>query len=318
LQKLAELRDAKAWGRWLREQFDKAETDARAAAEEELRKSRNLPTAPSKNKWKLRVRIFSASHSIRPKVLSAWNAKMDWIKLVAVNSKKNELMIEFILGDNVPIQALWFFGWGLARHFVVALNIATMGFWWWRLPEQISRYYDSLEDLETRRKFTLERSPSLKIDWGENRVLTEEDLGRVAACFVALPGPDRRDQHAAYNYYIGGLTFLSLNDIHWQCEGQAFGNFFESLRAMMEESGDWKRDTPFEPSLLRFLDELFPGMDERDRFAEICRRFESKNFEDMVLTLKEASFMKLFCDAYFLHKIRPNAIDSILRSNATE
>ena len=98
------------------------------------------------------------------------------------------------------------------------------------MPQQISRYYESIEDLETHRQIAVERSPSLKIDWGENRVLTEEDLERVASCFVALPGPDRRDQHLAYNYYIGGLTFLSLNDIHWQCEVQAIGNFIQFAR----------------------------------------------------------------------------------------
>jgi hypothetical protein len=36
LQKLAELRDTRAWGRWLKEQFDKADADARAAAEGEF------------------------------------------------------------------------------------------------------------------------------------------------------------------------------------------------------------------------------------------------------------------------------------------
>jgi hypothetical protein len=105
--------------------------------------------------------------------------------------------------------------------------------------------------------------------------------------------------------------FLSLNDIHWQCEGQAFGNFFECLRAMMEESGSWTQGTPFEPSFVRFLDELFPNLEERDRFAEVCRRFEAKEFECLASTLKEVSFMKLFCDAYFLAKIRPKAIKAI-------
>jgi AbiV family abortive infection protein len=307
LAKLAELRDARVWARWLREQFDTAETEARAVAEQALRRSRNLPEKGSKDKWKLRVRILCASHSIRPKTLSAWNAKSDWIKLVPVSSKKNELIIEFILGENVPIEATWFFGWGLARHFVVALNIGTMGFWWWRMPEQISRYYESIEDLETHRELVVERNPSLKIDWGKNRVLTEQDLANVVSCFVSLPGPDRRDQHAAYNFYIGGLTFLSLNDIHWQCEGQAFGNFFECLRAMMEESGDWTRGTSFEPSFVRFLDDLFPNMDERDRLAEICHCFEADKLKGLVITLKEVAFIKLFCDAYFFAKIRPKA-----------
>jgi hypothetical protein len=103
-----------------------------------------------------------------------------------------------------------------------------------------------------------------------------------------------------------------LNDVHWQCEVQAFGNFFECLRAMMQEKGDWKQNTPFDPSLVRFLSELFPQMDERDRFAEICRRFEAKESEGLAITLKEAAFMKLSCDAYFLTKIRNKAINAKL------
>lgn len=196
------------------------------------------------------------------------------MKLVSVSKK--ELIFELILKDNIPVEALWWFGWGLARHFVVALNIGTMGFWWWRRPEQISRFYESIEDLDKKMKVFVERSPALKIDWGPNRVLTEEDLHRAALCMAALPGPHQRDQHKAYNYYIGGLTFLSLNDIHWQCESTVFGNFLECLKAMMEGEGDWKPDTSFKEAALRFLDDMFPGMDEREHFADLCARFEAK------------------------------------------
>lgn len=266
MAKLGELKDAKAWAQWLKDQFDTADAAARVAAEEELKRSKDLPGTGTKPKWKTRVRILSASHSIRPKALSAWNKQVDWIKLVAVSKK--ELIFELILKENIPVEALWWFGWGLARHFVVVLNIASMGFWWWRLPEQISRFYESIEDLYKKMKIFVERSPALKVDWGANRVLTEEDLRRVALCMAALPGPHQRDQHKAYNYYVGGLTFLSLNDIHWQCESTVFGNFLECLKAMMEEEGDWKPDTSFRDAMLRFLDDMFPKMDEREHFAE--------------------------------------------------
>jgi hypothetical protein len=103
LDKLAELKDAKAWGRWLKDLFDKAEAEARQAAEKEIERSRNLPETKTKDKWKLRVRIISASHSIRLKVLSDWNEKSNWIKLSAVSGKKNELLIDFVFGDNVPV-----------------------------------------------------------------------------------------------------------------------------------------------------------------------------------------------------------------------
>jgi hypothetical protein len=295
----------------LKEQFDNAEKEALATAQNEMQRSQNLPIKRTNDKWKMRVRIFSDSHSIRPKTLTVWNEHSNWIKLVPVSGKKDQLFLEFILGDDVPIEGLWFFGWGLARQFVVALNIGTMGFWWWRMPEQISRYYEKLEDLETKREFAIERKPALKVDWGDNRVLSEADISRVAACFATLPGPDKRDKHAAYNYYIGGITFLSINDVHWQCEVQAYGNFHESLKAMMKDSGDWKGNTPFDVTFGKFLDESFPGFDEREQLLDICRRFETKNLEGIVITLKEVSFIKLFCDAYFLRTIGPTALKEL-------
>src|SRR5581483_8001216 len=180
--KLGELKDAKAWALWLKNEFDTADAAARAAVEEELKRSRDLPGKGTKNKWKMRIRILSASHSIRPKALTAWNKQVEWVKLVSATKK--ELIFELTLKNNVPVEGLWWFGWGLARHFVVALNIGTMGFWWWRLTEQISRFYESIEDLEKKMKIFVERSPALKIDWGPNRVLTEEDLHRVALCMA--------------------------------------------------------------------------------------------------------------------------------------
>jgi len=303
--KLAELNDPKAWVEWLREQFSNAESEALLAAENEIKRSQNLPDQKTKDKWKLKVRILCDSHSIRPKVLTTWNQKSDWVKLVAVSGKKNQLVVEFILGDNVPIESLWYFGWGVARQFVVALNIGTMGFWWWRMPEQLSRYYEGIRDLENSRDFNIERKPSLKIDWGQNRVFSEEDLGRVAMCFASLPGPDDGEKHEAFNFYIGGITFLSLNDVHWQCEVQAYGNFHESLKAMMKGFGDWAADTAFDIQFIKLIQEFFPSFDEIERYREICRRYESKNIVGLSVTLQEVSFMKLFCDSFFLRAIGP-------------
>ncbi len=246
LDKLAELEDVLQWTSWLKGLFDQAEADGRLAAQKELERSRNnLPATKTKDKWKLRVRILCASHSVRPKVLSAWNEKSDWIKLSAVSSRKNELLIDFIFGDDVPVDGLWYFGWEVARQFVVALNIGTMGFWWWRMPEQVSRYYESIRDLESGDELKLERRPSLRIDWGENRTLTMEDLGRVAAVFASFPPRDPKGKPTGLDYYVGGITFLSLNDVHWQCEVQSFGNFFESLRAMTK-SLTWPPGSAFE------------------------------------------------------------------------
>ncbi|HEU0160982.1 MAG TPA: AbiV family abortive infection protein [Rhizomicrobium sp.] len=307
IEKLSELKDAKAWVKWLKEQFEKASTDGLAAIQVELQRSKSLPEKPERDKWRVRVRLISDSHSVRPGTLKTWNDHSQWIKLLPAPPKKNQLFLELTLGDNIPIEGVWWFAWGVARHFVTALNIGSMGFWWWRMPEQVNRFYESIVDLDQpQMEIAIERNPSLKIDWGENRALSQDDLARTAMAFAALPGPGQREKHAAFNYYIGGITFLSLNDVHWQCEIQAFGNFYLSLKEMMKDVGDWDGTSPFETPMLKFLDELFPGLEERDRFSELCRAFDTgEPLKPGFVTLRETSFIKLFCDAYFMRRIQP-------------
>jgi len=308
MSKLSELKNVLSWVGWLKEELDKQTAENIRLWQIEVERSRNVSGVGTKAKWKVRIRIYSDSHSIRSKELATWNKTVDWIKLVAVPEKKNQLIVEFTLRDNVPVQALWHFAWGLARHFVVALNIGSMGFWSWRMPVDVNKYYESIEDLEAKAKVVLERSPSLKVDWGEHRVLTSEDLGKVSACFTALPGPNNRNKHGPFNYYIGGLTFLSLNDVHWQCESTVFGNFFECLREMMAEVGEWRRGEPFEPVFKNYLLELISPEDEDlHKIVEIARAAEAGTLDKVTVTLREASFAKLFCDAYFLKKLLPRS-----------
>jgi AbiV family abortive infection protein len=310
LDKLAEFKDVRAWVRWLKDLFDEAEAQGRAAAQREIERSAQPPEEKTKDKWQFRVRIVGASHSIRPKTLTAWNEKSNWIKLSAGANKK-ELFIDFILGDNVPVQALWYFGWGVARQFVVALNIGSMGFWWWHMPQHVDRWFDDLRDLETGQELKLERKPSLVIDWGENRVLTVEDLGRAAAIFASLTPREPDGKQGSIDYYIGGLTFLALNDVHWQCEVQSFGNFVESLRHMMKKHDDWTEGQPFVASFLRFIDELFPNFDEKERYGALIKAFEEKNVDGVTVTLKEVSFLKLFCDFYYIKRLPPPPVIAI-------
>jgi AbiV family abortive infection protein len=309
IAKLSELKDARAWVLWLRSEFERADAQAREMLEQELKRSQTLPDKGTKDKWRLRIRIISQSHSVRQKPLNEWNKTVDWIKLSAVSGKPNQLLVEFTLKDNVPLTALWYFGWGLARHFVGALNLATMGFWWWHMPEDIDSYYESIEDVEANSKVGMARTPSLKIDWGANRVLNEQDLKRVSQCFVALPFD--RDQHEPYNYYIGGLTFLALNDVHWQCEIQSFGNFFQSLKAMMEDAGDLSPTASFLPVLQQFVLKLFPRFTEHEHFIPLFEAFDKDAVTKVTVTLRDVSFMKIFCDSYFLSRVVPETLKKL-------
>jgi hypothetical protein len=70
--------------------------------------------------------------------------------------------------------------------------------------------------------------------------------------------------------------------------------------------------------LIQFIDNTWPGLDERSRYIEIFEGFEKKSIDTLRINLAEASFMKLFCDAYFLQKIRPSALRALPRGLETE
>jgi AbiV family abortive infection protein len=306
--KLNELRDARAWVLWLKEQFDRVAAESRKQMEQEIERSRAVPEKGTKNKWKVRIRITSQSHSIRQKTLNIFNERIDWIKLTAVQGKPNEMIVEFIFKDNVPVGGLWYFGWGIARYFVAALNIATMGFWWWHLPEDIDSYYESVEDVDTKARVEITRTPSLRVDWGGHRVLSEDDMNRAALCFVSFPPPFDREKHKPYDYYTAGLTFLSLNDVHWQCEMQAFGNFFESLRALMERFGDLQPGEPYLPVLDKIITEMIPELHKADKLMEILPAFDKRDPSGVIVTLSEVAMMKILCDTYYQHRVFREAV----------
>src|SRR5258708_31143427 len=82
IEKLAEFKsDVRRWVAWVKEEFDKADANARAAMQRELARSKPVGDEADKDKWRVRVRIYSASHSIRAKVLNTWPGN-EWIKLM--------------------------------------------------------------------------------------------------------------------------------------------------------------------------------------------------------------------------------------------
>lgn len=311
VEKLEELVDAKAWMLWLKAEMEKREAEQQDLAQAELQRGRG---AGDKDKWRIRVRLVSESHAIRPKVLSAWNDTVEWIKLTAVGGKGNKgLFVDLLLRDDVRVQSLFHLGWGISRQFVVALNIATLGYWWWTPLDKDGRYYERIDDLETRTQVELTMGPPFGMTWDEVRPLTEEDLGRLTQCFIALPGPEKAGQGTPYGHYITGLTMLALNDVHLRMEGQAFYGFYQALQAMMKDAGLPVETDSFPDQALAFIDEMFPGFDDRPTYERLLRAAAARGPLDP-LSVKEVVFMKLFCDTFFLRRILPKAMETRARA----
>lgn len=308
MDKLVELGDVKAWVAWLRETFAEQDRQLREMLREELMRGRRGDDreggAP---KWRMKLRIYSHSHSIRQKALNKWNELSDFIKLSATGrqvysrTKKDEILCELTLPRRVPIQALWDYGWGLSRIFVVALNIATRGFFWWYVPRDTERYYEEVWDLEKGAAVIAQPAKRLELDWGR-WALDERDMPHVALLFGYLARVRGSKFEEPFNSYIEGLTYFSKIDWHMRLEANAFEAFWKAFRQALEVNGDWDGKGDLSCAAQRQLGEFLKTAENFIAFIQLGNKIEiakSGGGDFPQITLTEVAGMKLYCDLYF-------------------
>jgi len=295
-EKMAEL-GAREWLRWLKNSLDEADAQARAALDKELKRTEPAGAEALEEKWQLKIRLVSQSHSIRGKDLKPWNERVTWIKLFP--AKKNELIVEFRLPKIIPLQGVWWMGFGYANAFVAALNIGSQGFFWWYLPSHISEFYESLVDLENKIQATIGRSPVLKIGW-PNAVLDSAALDRVLLCFAMMPQPDDREAHVPFNHYMAGVALLAKTDVFMQFESQSYGAFMAALKSGMRQYGDQSPEEEFDMAFRRFTSSVTSDDAFVTKHLALIKAYDTRSLAAGAITLSEVAELKLMCDAYFI------------------
>jgi AbiV family abortive infection protein len=301
MEKLAEYQgQSKKWILWLKEIFDKQMEESRLLAEAEINKPEPSSDEKKKDKWRIKIRLYCQSHSIRQKTFNRWNEICQWVKIkYGGDAKKNDFLVEFTLPNAVSVNSLYYAAWGLARKFVVAMNIGTMGYVWWSLPKYVDKFYcEKIFDIENKHSIDLLRSPSLSVDWGK-RVISENDIMNVAVSFSCIPeagAPHIR----IFDYYYGGLTFLGMNDINYQCEDTAFANFYLAIKEAVKYYHPDVNDIP------SHLANVF-GQETSDDLDKMIKLGEDKINETSTkenYNLGNTIYMKIICDGYLLKQFK--------------
>ena len=305
VKKLEELQgDAKKWVRWLRETIAAMERTSREIMEREMNRSKPQGKEAALPKWQVNIRLKSWSHSMRHKPLSAWNKKSDWIKFFPNTANKNEILVQFTLHKSIPVQLLWQSGMQLSSMIVLALNIGTVGFFWWYVPSFVSRYYEQILDLENKARVFIERSPELVIKW-PNQALKEAQLSTISLVLAHLMRIDQ-PKWAAYSKYLQALGMLAKNDIFGQLEHTIVVGFYDALRAAMIAYGDWDGNTATleaaaERNIAGALSDGQLGGDLQ-RTLSLCAQLSNQRVADPKITLDEVAKIKVYCDLYLVKK----------------
>ena len=300
MAKLAELGDVRAWMQWLKDQIEEGQATGRRMLEQELRR---VPVpGDGRHKWLVRARIFSPSHKFtRKAALNRWNDSATWIKLRSVSGKKDALDLEFYLPRAIPLAQLNDTALKIALRFVAAMNIGTLGYFWWYIPQHIASYFEKVTDLESKTEVVINLSPRLSVNWGGGKkAFDEKDTGSTAASFAALTAMDSESE--AIKLYLQGIAILAKIDVHFRVEQNAFITFFDCLRAAMSELGGVSAEG-FADIFRAFVAEVVPGWDV-ERFLEMEAKARAAQVRLSEITLEHVAMMKVMCDAYLSSELR--------------
>jgi hypothetical protein len=269
-------------------------------AQRELARSVPDGTEASEPKWQFKLRLFSASHSIRARPLTAWNSRVESVQLAPAGRDHRQLIATVTLPKRISATALFGVGLAVSTDLVLALNIGTHGVFWWYLgaPAHASRFYDELTDLETNTDLVVERSPALRLDWGHN-ALSEAELSRVALCLGVL-SRSTTEQRAAIEHYRVGVALLVKSDLFLQFEPNMFEKFYLSLKQAMKAYGHWDGEGSFVQILGSSIDSYTSLAAERDRYVALAQQVESGRMSDLQVNLTDVGAMKLLVDAFLL------------------
>ena len=298
-EKLLELGDVKKWIPWLKKVYDEHELEMKELVQNELsRKKPATKEEAKKNKWRVKIKIISPSHSIRSKALNEFNAHSLYIKLYKKDT--NTLYIDMYYPKAVPVFALWEHGWGMTRMFVAALNIATRGLFWWNVPIDISKYYEEIFDMETNTGVGVELNPRLALNWKEARlVLGNTELSITGLVFSYITYLWLNKSYEAINLYITGLSLLAKNDVHLRLELNSFEQFYLSLKKALELNGLLDGKADLKEVLYNQINWMYKG--DRSKIDKIVDLGEQiiKSHSGKV-TLTEVISIKTYCDIYFI------------------
>jgi AbiV family abortive infection protein len=305
-----------SWIDWLRATLAQQQREMQELLAKELEKQQPNSEEAARAKWKIKIRFLCVSHGVRQKALNVWNESVSWIKLFEGVKKKRELVAEIHLPEAVPVGALWHAGYGESRRLMLALNIGSLGFFWWYSLNRENHFYEEITDVQKDLNLDIgEQNPYLYVDWGK-RALSEQDLRRALLCYSFLPGPRASEkEQKPFGQYLAALAFLGKTDLHLNLTANACGMFFRCLRDAMLLYGDVGEGETFADAFTRYLLPVVDDEAERrsfvDLFAALERAQEEQEFSK--LTLDKVLQTKALCDGYLLHTFQRKAREAMHR-----
>jgi hypothetical protein len=232
-------------------------------------------------KWRMVFRVYSPTHVFRQAHLNEATDGVRWVKLTSVSGKTGELLVELTAPAAVAVSAVGAQLLARSRLMVMALNVGTLGFFWFheRLddPRHSGRFYERFEDAESNSSAELKTSVPLSVDYGLRRQpLTKQPLSLFLLAFGRLLNHVLEHDVAMCDLYSAGVSSLAKSDLHLHLEPHGFVSFHRALQIAVRyygDAADRREDPNWKPSAERIREVIKDSIPhiEDERLNRIVR-----------------------------------------------
>jgi len=298
--KLIELGDVRLWMQWLKDEYENETAALNELAEKEINTPPPTNFEKWDEKWEVNFSLTTPSHSIRKAEINAYNKHPRPFSF-AVGKDKHTLKVKVVLPSVFTVHILFPQAWYIAKSIAASLSIATRGIFYWHVPIDTDVFYDSIIDLETKKRLRLSVPEQIKVDWKSKAlVLREQEMhlaNIVHEYFLHVHlKPDQRE----VDEYMTALSMLCRTDIHLRLDFDAFRIFFILFRALL-----FKHETiPDKEQVFDIgysqIQGMIKGRSEYDRVLKLGVDVESKKVSHQSITMTEVLAIKIYCDIYLL------------------
>jgi AbiV family abortive infection protein len=299
IKKRAELGNPELWTKWLKELFDNADREAIELTKRELAREPSLDFETWETRWRMTVKLESASHSIRSRAFEKWNGASEHMKfrVDSGDRAKRRFFLDLDIPSTVSAGAVWQAGLEHCYRLLVALNAGTFGFFWWRTPKATTAYYEKIVDLENNAELKIEAHPAPIVDFGNN-VLNADAMASVVRVYVGLVRVDQGQWQKVFGPYLDGLRIAAKIDIHLHVESSALAAFAKAFREasrLFEDGGD-------DHSVVaqKYFDIFRKSGGDRELEEQLMkwiRISETSDFKEPRVTLRDVFVVKFLADA---------------------
>lgn len=310
-EKLNEFQSIRDWLHWLKNEYDRLQKEYSDLINTEMVVKKIKYDDIEKPKWKIRYRIFTNTHIIKQKNINFFNERNEFYKLYSVKNK-NEFIFELYVPKSIHLTNLLQYSLNYTHIFLLSLNIGSLGFFWYCIPDMTKKIQKSVFDIEKNKELYIGFKIIPDLDFFDNEELDSEDVRNQQLVFIYLGDISETPKFSFLSDYLKALNLLSRNNLFLRFEKTIYLHLFKAFKNILISHKEWDGKSSLKDVVIQLFSKKNVNndntemLDEFQKAVDIGLRLESDIINVDEIDLKKVFVLKMCIDMFIIIQAKKN------------